>query len=150
MDLDRGARVLRTRSGNAIDTAEDVEIEDVYDMGNLLFSDPRGVPAAMYGTRRFNDEETGRTVVGERKLRDNSMRGSSMRKLESSVMGCYWLLGVLEDLLEQHGAISGPRKISLRMIRLLGRNPAETLADRRVAEVFAASYAKLRPERQAV
>ena len=44
MDRAERARIWNTLK-NAIDTAEDVEIEDVYDLGNLLFSDPRGVPA---------------------------------------------------------------------------------------------------------
>ncbi len=65
-------------------------------------------------------------------------------KLESSAIGCFWMLGVLEELLEnaqKHFWAAGDR---LRMIRLLGRNPVDGIADRRVAEVFAASHA-IRP-----
>ncbi len=51
---------------------------------------------------------------------------------------------MLEELLEnaqKHFWAAGDR---LRMIRLLGRNPVDGIADRRVAEVFAASHA-IRP-----
>ena len=66
---------------------------------------------------------------------------SLVGKLESSAIGCFWMLGVLEELLEnaqKHFWAAGDR---LRMIRLLGRNPVDGIADRRVAEVFAASHA---------
>ena len=70
--------------------------------------------------------------------------GKLVGKLESSEIGCLWMLGVLEELLEnaqKHFWAAGDR---LRMIRLLGRNPVDCIADRRVAEVFAASHA-IRP-----
>ncbi len=70
--------------------------------------------------------------------------GKLVGKLESSAIGCFWMLGVLEELLEnaqKHFWAAGDR---LRMIRLLGRHPVDGIADRRVAEVFAASHA-IRP-----
>ena len=54
------------------------------------------------------------------------MPGKLVRKLETSAMGCYWMLGVLEQLLERRASDSGPAEDRLRMIRLLGRNPVET------------------------
>ena len=97
----------------------------------------------MYGTRRFNVKKPGGPSWGS-ETAPVLDAGKLVRKLESSVMGCYWLLGVLEDLLERARERFWSAEDRLRMIRLLGRNPVETLADRRVAEVFAASYA-LRP-----
>ncbi len=51
------------------------------------------------------------------------------------------MLGVLEELMERargHFWAAGDR---LRLIRLLGRQPVDCILDRRVAEIFAASYA---------
>ena len=128
---------------SAIDQAVDVEIEEAYDTGNLLFSDPRGIPLALYGTSRFNNRKPGGPSWGSETapaLEPDKLVG----KLESSAIGCFWMLGVLEELLEnaqKHFWAAGDR---LRMIRLLGRNPVDGIADRRVAEVFAASHA-IRP-----
>jgi hypothetical protein len=54
------------------------------------------------------------------------------------------MLGVLEELMERARERFWAAGDRLRMIRLLGRQPAHAIDDRRVAEVFAASYA-LRP-----
>ena len=56
-------------------------------------------------------------------------------------MGCVWMLEELEGLLERARSRFWTGGDRLRMIRLLGRNPAHSIDDRRVAEVFAASYA---------
>ena len=48
------------------------------------------------------------------------------------------MLGVLEELLETPEAFLG-RGDRLLMIRLLGRNPVDCIADRRVADVFGES-----------
>ena len=143
--MDRSKRAYFELAQSAIDTAEDVEIEDVYSMGNLLFSDPRGVPAAMYGTRRFNVKKPGGPSWGS-ETAPVLDAGKLVRKLESSAMGCYWLLGVLEQLLEKVRESILVRGRSAADDQAAGGGiPVETLADRRVAEVFAASYA-LRPK----
>ena len=142
-EMDRAERAYFEQAQSAIDNAVDVEIEEVYDTGNLLFSDPRGIPLALYGTSRFNNRKPGGPSWGSETapaLEPDKLVG----KLESSAIGCFWMLGVLEELLEnaqKHFWAAGDR---LRMIRLLGRHPVDGIADRRVAEVFAASHA-IRP-----
>ena len=142
-EMDRAERAYFEQAQSAIDQAVDVEIDEAYDTGNLLFSDPRGVPLALYGTSRFNNRKPAGPSWGSETapaLEPDKLVG----KLESSAIGCFWMLGVLEELLEnaqKHFWAAGDR---LRMIRLLGRNPVDGIADRRVAEVFAASHA-IRP-----
>ncbi len=142
-EMDRAERAYFEQAQSAIDQAVDVEIEEAHDTGNFLFSDPRGVPLALYGTSRFNNRKPAGPSWGSETapaLEPDKLVG----KLESSAIGCFWMLGVLEELLEnaqKHFWAAGDR---LRMIRLLGRNPVDGIADRRVAEVFAASHA-IRP-----
>ena len=142
-EMDRAERAYFEQAQSAIDQAVDVEIEEAHDTGNVLFSDPRGVPLALYGTSRFNNRKPGGPSWGSEKapaIEPDKLVG----KLESSAIGCFWMLGVLEELLEnaqKHFWAAGDR---LRMIRLLGRNPVDGIADRHVAEVFAASHA-IRP-----
>ena len=142
-EMDRAERAYFEQAQSAIDQAVDVEIEAAYDTGNFLFSDPRGIPLALYGTSRFNNRKPGGPSWGSETapaLEPDKLVG----KLESGAIGCFWMLGVLEELLEnaqKHFWAAGDR---LRMIRLLGRNPVEGIAERRVAEVFAASHA-IRP-----
>ena len=138
MDRVRGAYLELTQS--QVDGADNAEIKEASDTGNRLFSDPRGVPVAMYGARRFNGMKPGGPSWGSAKAPALDP-GELMGKLESSAMGCYWILDVLEELLKlarESFWVGGDR---LRMIRLLGRNPVDAIADRRVAEVFAASHA---------
>ncbi len=73
--------------------------------------------------------------------------GKLVEKMTSSAMGCFWILNVLEELLERVRKRFWSAGDRLRMIRLLGRNPADCIVDRRVAEIFAASHA-LRPVRK--
>ena len=141
MDRVKGAYLELTQS--QVDDADNAEIKEASDTGNRLFSDPRGVPVAMYGNRRFNGMKPGGPSWGSAKAPALDP-GELMGKLESSAMGCYWILEILEELLKlarESFWVGGDR---LRMIRLLGRNPVDAVADRRVAEVFAASHA-LRP-----
>ena len=142
-EMDRVRFAYLELTQGQIDAADDDEIEEAREAGNLLFSDPRGVPVAMYGSRRFNNKKPGGPSWGSEKAPALDPE-EVMEKLESSAVGCYWILKVLEELLERARKsfwVGGDR---LRMIRLLGRNPVEIIADRRVAEVFAASHA-LRP-----
>ena len=97
----------------------------------------------MYGCRRFNNKKPGGPSWGSEKA-PALEPGELLENLESSAMGCYWILDVLGELLKlarESFWVGGDR---LRMIRLLGRNPVDAIADRQVAEVFAASHA-LRP-----
>ena len=142
-EMDRVRFAYLELTQGQIDAADDDEIKEAREAGNLLFSDPRGVPVAMYGSRRFNNKKPGGPSWGSEKAPALDPE-EVMEKLESSAVGCYWIVKVLEELLERARKsfwVGGDR---LQMIRLLGRNPVEIIADRRVAEVFAASHA-LRP-----
>ncbi len=141
MDRVRGAYLELTQS--QIDNAEDDEIKEVRETGELLFTDSRGVPVSLYGTRRFNNKKPGGPSWGS-ETAPAIKPDERMRKLESSAMGCYWILEVLEELLERARKRFWSSGDRLMMLRLLGRNPVDGPADRRVAEVFAASHA-LRP-----
>ncbi len=141
MDRVRGAYLELTQS--QIDNAEDDEIKEVRETGDLLFTDSRGVPVALFGTRRFNNKKPGGPSWGS-ETAPAIKPDELMRKLESSAMGCYWILEVLEELLERARKRFWSSGDRLMMLRLLGRNPVDGPADRRVAEVFAASHA-LRP-----
>ena len=142
-DMDRVRIAYLELTQGQIDCADNEEIKQANDTGNLLFSDPRGVPVSMYGSRRFNNKKPGGPSWGSEKA-PALEPGELLGNLEESAMGCYWILDVLEDLLKKAREsfwVGGDR---LRMIRLLGRNPVDAVDDRQVAEVFAASHA-LRP-----
>ena len=142
MDRTRGAYLELTQS--QIDNADDDEMKAVRETGNRLFTDSRGVPVAMYGSRRFNGTKPGGPSWGNGTA--PAIKPEELvRELESSVMGCYWILEVLEDLQERARKRFWSAGDRLKMIRLLGRNPVDGVADRRVAEVFAASHA-IRPK----
>ncbi len=142
-EMDRAERAYFEQAQSAIDQAVDVEIEEVYDLGNRLFSDPRGVPAPLYGTHRFKVKDPGGPSWGTETAPPLDA-GKVVGKLESSAIGCFWMLGRLEELLENAQKHFWAAEDRLRMVRLLARNPVDGIADRRVAEVFAASYA-IRP-----
>ena len=81
-------------------------MKKVRETGNRLFTDSRGVPVAMYGSRRFNGTKPGGPSWGNGTalaIKPEEL----VRELESSVMGCYWILEVLEDLQERRASVSG-------------------------------------------
>ncbi len=142
-DMDRVRFAYLELTQSQIDNAENEEIKKACEMGNHLFSDPRGVPVSMYGTRRFSGVKPGGPSWGSATAPAINP-GELLGKISSSAMGCYWILNVLEELLERVRKRFWGAGDRLRMIRLLGRNPVEGVVDRRVAEVFAASHA-IRP-----
>ena len=138
-EMERTERAYLECAQSYVDKAEYDEIDAVHDTGNRLFFDPRGTPVALYGTRPFDPEKLG--TSGSSEPAPALDPAKLVRDLASSAMGCYFILGVLEDLMERARErfwVAGDR---LRMIRLLGRQPADCVLDRRVAEIFAASYA---------
>ncbi len=71
-DMDRVRIAYLELTQGQIDCADNEEIKQANDTGNLLFSDPRGVPVAMYGSRRFNNKKPGGPSWGsEKALRSN-------------------------------------------------------------------------------
>jgi hypothetical protein len=142
-DMDRVKFAYLELTQSQINNADDEEIKEACELGNRLFSDPRGVPVSLSGTRRFNGNKPGGPSWGSKTAPVNNPE-ELLGKLTSSAMGCYFILNVLEELLERVRKRFWGAGDRLRMIRLLGRNPADGVTDRRVAEVFAASHA-LRP-----
>ncbi len=145
-DMDRVRFAYLELTQSQIDNAENEEIKEACETGSRLFSDSNGVPLTLYGTRRLsNKKPAGPSWGGEHARRLEP--GKLVEKLTSSAMGCFWILNVLEELLERVRKRFWSAGDRLRMIRLLGRNPADCIVDRRVAEIFAASHA-LRPVRK--
>jgi hypothetical protein len=142
-DMDRVRVAYLELTQNQINNADDEEIKEACEIGNRLFADPRGVPVSLSGTRRFNGNRPGGPSWGSNTA-PGINPGELVGSLESSAMGCYWILNVLEELLERVRKRFWGAGDRLRMIRLLRRNPVDGVVDRRVAEIFAASHA-LRP-----
>jgi hypothetical protein len=141
-EMERAKSAYLECAQSHVDKAEHAEIERVHDTGNRLFFDPRGVPAPLYGTRPFDPKKLGTSWSSEPAPALDPAK--LVRDLESSAMGCFWIAGVLEELMERARAHFWAAGDRLRMTRLLGRHPVHAIDDRRVAEIFAASYA-LRP-----
>ena len=68
-DMDRVRIAYLELTQGQIDCADNEEIKAANDTGNLLFSDPRGVPVSMYGSRRFNNKKPGGPSWGSEKAR---------------------------------------------------------------------------------
>jgi hypothetical protein len=145
-DMDRVRFAYLELTQSQIDNAENEEIKEACETGSRLFSDSHGVPLPLYGTRRVSNKKPAGPSWGS----ENAPAlepGKLVEKMTSSAMGCYWILNVLEELLERVRKRFWAAGDRLRMIRLLGRHPVDGIADRRVAEIFAASHA-LRPVRK--
>ena len=109
-EMDRAERAYFEQAQSAIDQAVDVEIDEAYDTGNLLFSDPRGVPLSLYGTSRFNNRKPGGPSWGSESA-PRSSPGSSWgnwNRAKSVACGCSecW-----KNCLRTPRSISGPREI---------------------------------------
>ena len=107
MDRTKGA-YLELTQGNIDDATRD-EIKEANDTGNRLFSDPRGVPVSLAGTRRYNVKKPGGPSWGNGTapaLKPDEL----MEELESSAVGCYWILDVLRELLERAQAVLDGRR----------------------------------------
>ncbi len=99
-DMDRVKFAYLELTQNQINNADDEEIKEACELGNRLFADPRGVPASLYGSRRFNGSKPGGPSWGSNTA-PGINPGELVGSLESSAMGCYWILNVLEELLER-------------------------------------------------
>ncbi len=99
-DMDRVRFAYLELTQSQIDNADNEEIKEASELGNRLFSDPRGVPVSLYGTRRFNGSKPGGPSWGSKTAPVNNPE-ELLGKLASSAMGCYFILNVLEELLER-------------------------------------------------
>ncbi len=99
-DMDRVKFAYLELTQRQINNADDEEIKEACELGNRLFSDPRGVPVSLCGTRRFNGNKPGGPSWGS-KTAPGINPEELLGKLASSAMGCYFILNVLEELLER-------------------------------------------------
>jgi len=139
-EVERARRAHLEGLTSLIENSADTEVEEVFELGKRLFFDPTG-PAQLYGNagvarpRKLRTSWNGQAV-------DPNDPATLVRKLESSEPGCWFLRGCWEDL----RAKLEPGKFwqshdRLAATRLLGCQPLDSIAVRRVAEIFVASHA---------
>ncbi len=99
-DMDRVRFAYLELTQSQIDNAENEEIKEACETGSRLFSDSHGVPLPLYGTRRVSTKKPAGPSWGS----ENAPAlepGKLVENLASSAMGCFWILNVLEELLER-------------------------------------------------
>ena len=137
-----GAGAALERRKERIDKAEENELADVEETGEMLFFDPCG-PAAISGTRTHDWRKVRTSWTG--KNPDPDRPAALVTKLESTALGLYWLLDRWTELHERlDGGGFWSRGDRLRACRLMGRHMIDAMDDRCVADVLACSYV-LRP-----
>ena len=141
-EIERVRELRLERRKERIEKAEENELADVEETGEMLFFDPCG-PAAISGTRTHDWRKVRTSWTG--KNPDPDRPAALVTKLESSQMGLFWLLDRWTELHERlEGGGFWSRADRLRACRLMGRQMLDALDDRCVADVLACSYV-LRP-----
>ena len=141
-EIERVRELRLERRKERIEKAEENELADVEETGEMLFFDPCG-PAAISGTRTHDWRKVRTSWTG--KNPDPDRPAALVTKLESSQMGLFWLLDRWTELHERlEGGGFWSRGDRLRACRLMGRQMLDALDDRCVADVLACSYV-LRP-----
>ena len=141
-EIERVRELRLDRRKERIEKAEENELADVEETGEMLFFDPCG-PAAISGTRTHDWRKVRTSWNG--KNPDPDRPAALVTKLESTAIGLYWLLDRWTELQERlDGGGFWSRADRLRACRLMGRQMLDALDDRCVADVMACSYV-LRP-----
>ncbi len=141
-EIERVRELRLERRKERIDKAEENELADVEETGEMLFFDPCG-PAAISGTRTHDWRKVRTSWTG--KNPDPDRPAALVTKLESTALGLYWLLDRWTELHERlEGGGFWSRGDRLRACRLMGRQMLDAMDDRCVADVLACSYV-LRP-----
>ncbi len=145
-DRARRAQVARLNV-NIVDYGVDqaqTDAEAVDDLGRRLFKDRIG-PLTFYPTPPLVEcDDTCRdptTSYAGRRTDDPDRPAALILCLQSTLLGCEWLLGEwagLRSILDRGQALLSSDK--LKAVRLLGKQPFDALDDRDVAMVFLASY----------
>src|SRR6185437_13170174 len=115
-------------------------MDEVAELGRRLFWDPRG-PVTFYPQWETTLGKTSR-VSWSGKIDDPDDPARLLNRLESSALGCAWLLdawGDLRAVLEKGYIFQPPDRF--QAIRLLGRQPLDVWEDDRVMLIYAASSA---------
>jgi len=138
-EVERAQQAHLEGLASLIENSDDAEIEEVYELGQRLFFDP-SAPSQLYGNAGVN--RRGIRTSWNGLAVDPNDPAALVRKLESSEPGCLFLRACWEDLREK----LEPSKFwqshdRFTATRLLGCQPLDLIADRRVAEIFVASHA---------
>ncbi len=135
---DRVVRAQTARLTSAIEGADHLALEEVYDLGSRLFHDRR-VPAAISGAIPWNHVGPRTSHSGAAIDPDDPAR--IVRKLSTTVHGCDWMLkewSALRALLEQGGAWQGNHKFMA--VRLLGHQPIDCWKSREISTLYVAAW----------
>jgi hypothetical protein len=146
-EIERTKRAYHERVNRRVQNADATELDAARELGDRLFFDPCG-PTELYGSRMHDWRKMRTSTNGLAADPDNPTK--LLSELKSTEVGCRYLLDHWEELrahLESGGFwVAGDR---LRAIRMIGHQPAEAIRFRRVAEIFAASFAIRRASEQA-
>ena len=133
-ELDRAVGAHLEHLTSLIENSDEIESEEVYELGKHLFFDPCG-PTSLYGSAPDGCKQ--KTSWDKKALAPDKL----VRKLETSAIGCQFLKEQWEALLaklEEGKFWLSPDR--LRATRLLGRQPVEAIDDQSVALIFVASH----------
>ena len=152
LDRARRAQVARIR-GNILNYGVDDDdkiAEQVDELGTRLFRDRCG-PLMLYPTLTSREgfefsrpPSTSTPGKGE----DPDRPSLLLLRLQSTLLGCEWLLGQwseLKEILDRGEAWVSSDK--LKAVRLMGKQPFDAIDDRDVAMVYLASFV-LKPEKE--
>ena len=158
MDEDRARRAQASRiNANITNHGADQRLaaeKEVDDLGRRLFKDRMG-PLVFYPSpticKKFDyDRKPTTSFAGEGKEDDDSDRpGVLVLSLQSTLLGCEWMLGEwakLKAIIDAGQSWLSSDK--LKAVRLLGKQPFDAIDERDVAMVFLASFV-LRPDKDA-
>ena len=139
-EVERAQRAHLEGLTSQIETSDDTEIEEVWELGNRLFFDPTG-PSELYGAPVCFGAKL-RTSWNGQARRPQRPRGLGAETRIQRARVLFPCVRCWEDL----RAKLEPSKFwqshdRLTAIRLLGCQPLTAIADRRVAEIFVASHA---------
>jgi hypothetical protein len=145
--LDRANRCEVSRiTQNILTKSESLEHRqenEAIALGNRLFFDRRA-PSQLYPSRDFEHKQARTSSSGEADEPDDPAK--LVLELQRTVSGCRWLINAWSELRDKLESGSGWSSCSkFKAVRLLGKQPLDSVDDRRVALVFLASHA-IEPE----
>ncbi len=136
-DIERAGHADAVNFERAVEQSPAKELAEVHETGRQLFYDPCGA-TAIHGV---DSAAAGKvTTSGNRPNGEPYTNAAELvRKLESSAMGCQWMLAEWATLRKraEENYWFGPDR--LRATRLLGRQPVDAIDDERVATIYIAS-----------
>ena len=121
--------------------ADDKAIDRARELGSRLYFDPTG-PISKYGIETVVFDQVGTSSSGEKD--DAYQPAKLVNELESTMVGCRWLLHEWELLKDRavNGVWYSPDR--LKAVRLLGFQPVDAIDQWCVAMIFVASHGFMR------